>query len=503
MKINYKLNLLIISLLVIMTVLVAGSVNFMMGQTLEEEMRDNELGIAGYVAGDLANPLLDENDLRVQEIIDDLKRQDADVRYAYVISFDGTVVAHTFSSGFPVELVTANPIPSGEDSAIQILSAGEESIQDVGVRVLEGMDAKVYIGFSRVYLLECLARVTNTIIGIAALILLFGIGLTFFLTRTLTKPIGVLVEGTKRVAGGDLDFQIDVACCDEIGTLTDSFNRMTAERKQAEEGLAKYREHLEELVKERTNQLEEKTAELQQANIHLQELDRLKSMFIASMSHELRTPLNSIIGFTGIILRGMTGEITEEQRKQLTMVKNSANHLLALINDIIDVSKIEAGKVELVIEEFDLSGLMQEVKDSFSVTAAEKSLKMPLDMPETLTIESDERRTKQVIVNLVGNAVKFTDKGEIEINVTKKEGLAAVSVRDTGVGIRKEDLDKLFKAFRQIPIEGGLKEGTGLGLYLSKKIANLLGGEIKAESEFGKGCLFTFTLPLKYKEAKT
>lgn len=226
-------------------------------------------------------------------------------------------------------------------------------------------------------------------------------------------------------------------------------------RKQVEEKLRKYREHLEELVKERTNQLEEKTAELQQANIHLQELDRLKSMFIASMSHELRTPLNSIIGFTGIILRGMTGEITEEQRKQLTMVKSSAHHLLALINDVIDVSKIEAGKIELAIEEFDLSALVQEVKDSFSVTATDKGIKMSIKTPETLTIKSDERRTKQVIVNLVGNAVKFTDKGEIEINVTKKEGLAEVSVRDTGIGIRKEDLDKLFKAFSQIPIGVG------------------------------------------------
>ena len=253
-------------------------------------------------------------------------------------------------------------------------------------------------------------------------------------------------------------------------------------------------------LKETQKQLVERTKELTQANIKLKELDQLKSMFIASMSHELRTPLNSIIGFTDIILEGMSGEISEEQRKQLTIVKSSAKHLLALINDIIDVSKIESGKVELYIEEFDLSEIVQDVKDSFTVAADKKGLKMPLKIPERLVIKSDERRVKQIIVNLVGNAVKFTDEGKIEIKAVKNDGIIEVSVRDTGIGMRKKDMDKLFGAFSQIPIVGRTEEGTGLGLYLSKKIANLLGGEIWAKSELRRGSEFTFTLPLKYKE---
>jgi signal transduction histidine kinase len=243
--------------------------------------------------------------------------------------------------------------------------------------------------------------------------------------------------------------------------------------------------------------------QLENANLKLQELDHLKSMFIASMSHELRTPLNSIIGFTGIILQGMSGKITEDQRKELTMVKNSANHLLTLINDVIDVSKIEAGKVELVIKEFNLTDLMQEVKDSFKIATDEKSLKLSLEMPEKLIIKSDERRTKQVIMNLVSNAVKFTDRGEIEIKVRKKDEEVEVSVADTGIGIKKENMKKLFKQFSRIYTEDKpVTEGTGLGLYLSKKIVDLLGGQIKAKSEFGKGSMFTFTFPLKYTEVK-
>jgi len=267
-------------------------------------------------------------------------------------------------------------------------------------------------------------------------------------------------------------------------------------RTQAEEALKKAQDELELKVAERTK-------ELMQANLRLKELDRLKSKFIASMSHELKTPLNSIIGLTGIILQGISGEITEVQRKELTMVKNSADHLFSLISDIIDVSKIEADQIELAIEELDLAELIQGVRDSFKTSVDEKGLKISLETPERLIIKSDSRRAKQVIINLVSNAVKFTDKGEIAINAAKKDKGVEVSVADTGIGIKKENMKMLFKQFSQFPPEGRLVvEGTGLGLYLSKKIAALLGGEIKAKSEFGKGSKFAFILPLKYKGAK-
>ncbi|HER23698.1 MAG TPA: hypothetical protein ENO17_01325 [Candidatus Atribacteria bacterium] len=238
---------------------------------------------------------------------------------------------------------------------------------------------------------------------------------------------------------------------------------------------------------------------LQESEKKFRELDQLKSMFIASMSHELRTPLNSIIGFTGIILQGMSGEINPEQKKQLTLVKKSAHHLLELINDVIDISKIEADKIELTIREFDLVSLAEEVQQSFRVTAEKKGLHLLLQAPPTLLLKSDERRTKQILVNFISNALKFTDRGEIEIKIVKKEETVEVSVRDSGIGIKKEDISKLFNAFSQINL---LIEGTGLGLYLSQKLANLLGGGITVESEYTKGSIFTLTLPLKYKEVE-
>jgi signal transduction histidine kinase len=230
--------------------------------------------------------------------------------------------------------------------------------------------------------------------------------------------------------------------------------------------------------------------------------DQLKSLFIASMSHELKTPLSFIIGFADIMLKEISGEINPEQRRQLTLVKNHANHLLSLINDAINVNKIDAGKVEITIEEFDLSALFREIKDSFILVADKKGQKLSLEAPPTLLIESDRMRVQQVLVNLISNALKFTARGEIKIKVIQKDEAVEVSVRDNGIGIKKENMDKLFKSFSQIPNPGRIEEGTGLGLYLSKKNANLLGGDIIAESEWGKGSVFTLTLSLKYKEGR-
>jgi len=242
--------------------------------------------------------------------------------------------------------------------------------------------------------------------------------------------------------------------------------------------------------------------ELEQANISLQEMDRLKSVFLASMSHELRTPLNSIIGFTGVILQGMSGEVNERQREQLTVVRRNANHLLSLINDILDISRIEAGKVELLLEEFSLDNAVREVVETLSPAASEKGLELLPEVPEGITLLSDTRRVKQVLVNLVGNAVKFTDQGSVRItaSVLEDDNLE-VRVIDTGIGIKKEDTYKLFQPFQQIDVSLTKKhEGTGLGLYLTKRLAALLGGDISAKSEYGTGSEFTFTLPLQYRE---
>lgn len=267
----------------------------------------------------------------------------------------------------------------------------------------------------------------------------------------------------------------------------------------------RYASTLEEKVQERTTELQTAQHRLQQlvdelnaANLRLQDLDRAKSMFIASMSHELRTPLNSIIGFSNILLKEMPGPLNFEQKKQLKMVTGSARHLLNLINDILDISKIESGELTLVIAPVRLSEVLQQVRESLAPLAESKGLSLRVSLPpEVDSINSDSRRLRQILLNLVGNALKFTESGGVQILCGLNRGRLAIQVVDSGIGIREQDMDQLFHSFRQIDTGLSRKyEGTGLGLFISQRLAQMLGGDIRVTSRFGQGTTFTLTLPL-------
>ncbi|MCB9421632.1 MAG: GAF domain-containing protein [Ardenticatenaceae bacterium] len=230
-----------------------------------------------------------------------------------------------------------------------------------------------------------------------------------------------------------------------------------------------------------------------------QEADRLKSAFLASMSHELRTPLNSIIGFTGIMLQELAGPLNMEQKKQMGMVRSSAHHLLNLINDVLDISKIEAGQLQVAQEPCNVPQIITKVMQLLMPQAEKKGLALTAVInPNVHEIMSDARRIEQILINLVNNGIKFTDAGRVKIRSYIQENWLVTEVIDTGMGIKAEDIETLFHPFRQL--ETGLArvhEGTGLGLSISQRLVHLLGGEISVQSEWGKGSTFTFTLPLR------
>jgi signal transduction histidine kinase len=277
-----------------------------------------------------------------------------------------------------------------------------------------------------------------------------------------------------------------------LGTVQD-----ITERKRAEEHVRRLNEDLQRYAGELEQRVAERTAELAEAKERAESADRMKSAFLASMSHELRTPLNSIIGFTGIVLQGMVGPLTAEQTRQLGFVKGSARHLLALINDVLDISKIEAGQIEVACAPFDLRDAIQRITQTVAPLAGKKQLTQAVQVaPEVGRIDSDRRRVEQVLLNLLSNAIKFTERGQVRVECSPGDGVVVTRVTDTGIGIQPDDLGKLFQPFRQL--DGGtarLYEGTGLGLAICKRLVERLGGTISVESEWGAGSTFQFTLP--------
>jgi two-component system sensor histidine kinase/response regulator len=262
------------------------------------------------------------------------------------------------------------------------------------------------------------------------------------------------------------------------------------ERKNSEQALHHSYAVLESRVQERT-------AELSLANSKLQELDRLKSLFIASVSHELRTPLNSIIGFSSLMKQATYGELNEKYTDYISRINLSGQHLLSLITDIIDISKIESGFVDVELSDFALDIMVNEAVDNLRQQAKKKGLTMEVTLPPKLTLHTDRRRLLQCLLNFLSNAIKYSEQGHITVLAEDKGKQVVLSVRDSGIGIKTEDMPLLFEAFERIDTHLRVKAGgTGLGLYLTNKIATeLLQGEVGAISKTGKGSTFWIKIP--------
>ena len=327
---------------------------------------------------------------------------------------------------------------------------------------------------------EVLESVRTTLYGTLAL-LLVALAASFIasliLARRLTRPILTLQRGAALIGAGNLAARLDLKTGDEIQALGDEFNRMAAQ-------LQEYTTSLEHKVAE-------KTAQLELANRH-------KSEFLANMSHELRTPLNAIIGFSEVLKEKMFGELTAKQDEYVHDIHASGQHLLSLINDILDLSKVEAGRMELDLVEFEVRPVLENALTLIRERAQRGGVTVELRVQKDIrTLSADERKFKQIVVNLLSNAVKFTKTGgHITVSAAHDGMGTAVEISDTGIGIANEDLPRIFEQFQQIRSGGAAKhEGTGLGLTLTRRLVELHGGRLTANSELGRGSTFAVWLP--------
>jgi len=314
----------------------------------------------------------------------------------------------------------------------------------------------------------------------------------YFISRRFSDPLMQLVKGAQAIADGDMDVEMPVNSVDEIGVLANTFNQMLDTLRQRDEAL-------------------------RMSNLQLEEANRLKSEFLANMSHELRTPMNSIIGFTTLVLQKAGDQVPDKQRDNLVKVRKNALVLLKLLNSILDLSKIEAGSMEVAVERFPLDELLEACAHTMTPLLSGRKIEL-LVQPSLPTVEmfTDRQKLQQIIINLLGNAVKFTEQGYIRcgFEVVDDSGLATKDetqpepwvrlwIEDTGIGILEKDQDLIFSEFRQVDGSPSRKYGgTGLGLAISKKLAKLLGGDILVKSEFGFGSTFTVVIPARHRKAE-
>jgi signal transduction histidine kinase len=327
---------------------------------------------------------------------------------------------------------------------------------------------------------------TGMVIAFSATSVVVALLLGFVLSWAFIIPVRRMQRALGQITAGNLSQHVEVPNRDEFGNLATDLN-VTSER-------------LTTLFDEQ----HKLATELSKTNASLVDADEAKSRFLANVSHELRTPMTSILGFTDALLAGVDGPLNEEQKESLRWVQHGGQDLLGLINEILDLSKIEAGKVTIEPEPFDLKELVESVVAQHRSLAAQKRIRLEsTDLSTPTEVVLDRQRVRQILVNLLGNAVKYTDSGEVEVEVetaAAADGTVHISVRDTGPGIAAEYHEAIFEEFHQAV---GAGPGTGLGLTISRHLARLMGGDVSLESEIGQGSVFHVTLPIDCRPALT
>ena len=451
-----------------------------------------------HLAGEVVGVLLAEVSLIYigENVVSRLT--DGETGYAYVVSRAGDLLAHPH-----VALVLQRRNVTHLDQVGGALSSATPGTSSKGTLTRNLQGEQVFSSYAALADLDWVVfveRPADEVYGPlyasirrTAALLLVGLGMallaSLLVARRILRPLQTLRHGVQRIGRGNLAFRLQVKTGDELETLADEFNRMSERLQEAYTGL-------EHKVAERTQELVELNQQLEQAN-------RLKSQFLANVSHELRTPMNAIIGFTRLVMRKTDGQIAPLQHANLQKVLISADHLLELINGLLDLSKIEAGHMDVALVRFEFKELLHVAAATVEPLLKPDRVRFVTEIdPDLPPLHTDREKLKQILLNLLSNAAKFTDEGVIKVAAWRTGNRLTLAVSDTGIGMPREALDYIFEEFRQVDMSSTRKHGgTGLGLAIVRRLTHLLGGDVTVESELGRGSTFTVTLPLTAERA--
>jgi signal transduction histidine kinase len=393
----------------------------------------------------------------------------------------------------------AVPVGRGSENKapFPLLSLETEDPQPESSARLYGV---VRIGLTGEKMNQSLSRTVGNVVLITITVIFSGILAAVLLTRRITTPLKSLVGVAEQVAGGDLTASVSPTTHDEVGQLTMVFRQMTESLKDRDHAVTQAYRELEQLNRTLEQRVQQRTSELQTANDKLKELDRLKSAFVSVVSHELRTPMTSIKGYVENLLDGLAGALTEKQSRSLERVKHNIDRLTRMINELLDLSKIEAGRMELNLAPVPLLELAEEIAESYHAAAREKSITLLTSPHSALPmVQGDADKLSRILINLIHNAIKFTPHGgTIRIEGQLSGNAVELCVIDSGSGIPPHELDKVFDKFywsESAPVEA---RGAGLGLAIAKNLVELHGGTIRVESVLGTGSCFSFTIPIAH-----
>lgn len=487
-------------------------------------------GAATQLAKEIGNHIAGFAFSAVSEIVTNATRLNPQLSYALVLNTKAQALAHAGGHGALIHFDGELKQYTGADDR---MAAGQTGILATNVvvdrtEVLE-IIAPIVVGNERWGVLrlgysladlrreilstrrEMQAQVGAVItrsVTTAGLAVFLSMGVVAWLSALITQPLQRVTESARQLATGDFSAAatLDVRSQDEVGVLAEAFTKMADNLQRTYAQLEESNRTLELKVSERTRELAHMTELAEEARQQAEGANRTKSSFLASMSHELRTPLAAIIGFSEMLLADAQAEGRAEAADDLQRIMDSAKHLLGLINEILDLSKIEAQKMELHLERFEVANVLREVGNTLTPLVKKRGNQLVVSAaPDLGSIQADLTKLRQCLLNLLSNASKFTEKGTVRLHVERftREGVAFIrfAVSDTGIGMTPEQLGRLFQAFQQADSATSRKYGgTGLGLVITKKFCELMGGNVSVSSEPGKGSTFTLELPAEVRK---